>query len=225
MKLPNINKIIIKCLSPKKLNIIKNYVDKEIIIMINAGNIEGVIKKLNCNIDTTKNIIEVLTRKIKIELFITKEELKYEQIRIHDNAKIKEERITKLYDKIKELELKYTGIKDRIKDDSKSDCPICYNLLNSPILTHCCNNLFCIECLIKCSSCPLCRTKIKINKCTVINEKETKTCQKLYSKIDNLIKLIKEKPNKKILLFSEYDKTFDNEFREIFKNKSYIISG
>lgn len=210
MKLPNINKIIIKCLSPKELNILKNYVDKEIITMINAGNIDGAIKKLNCNIDTTENIIEVLTKKIKIELFNTKEELKYENIRIHDNSNIREEKITKLTEKIKELELKYTGIENRIKDNSKSECPICYNLLNKPILTYCCNNLFCIECLIQCSSCPLCRTKINIKKCTIINEKEINTCQKLYSKISNLIKLIEEKPNRKILLFSEYDKTFDN---------------
>jgi hypothetical protein len=223
LKLPNINKIIIKCLSSKELNIIKNYVDKEIITMINAGNIEGAIKKLNCNIDTTENIIEVLTRKIKIELFNTKEELKYENIRIYDNAKIKEERINKLNEKIKELELKYTGIEDRIKDESKSDCPICYNLLNKPILTHCCNNLFCIECLIKCSTCPLCRTKIKINKCTIINENILRTSQQLYSKIDNLIKLIKEKPNRKFLLFSEYDKTFDN-LNDILNNNNITHS-
>jgi hypothetical protein len=223
MKLPHINKIIIKCLTPKELNILKNYVDKEIITMINAGNIEGAIKKLNCNIDTTENIIEVLTRKIKIELFNTKEELKYEEIRIHDTPKIKEERITKLNEQIKELELKYTGIEDRIKDDSKNDCPICYNLLNKPIITHCCNNLFCIECLIKCSKCPLCRTKILINKCTVINENKIISTEQLYSKIDNLIKLIKLKPNRKILLFSEYDKTFDN-LNEVLNNNNITHS-
>jgi len=226
MKLPNINKIIIKCLSPKELNIIKNYVDKEIITMINAGNIEGAIKKLNCNIDTTENIIEVLTRKIKIELFNINEELKFEQIRIYDNPKIKEEKINKLNEKIKELDLKYTGIKDRIKENSMSECPICYNILNKPILTYCCNNLFCIECLIKCSSCPLCRTKIEIKKCTVVSENKitnSNTYQKLYSKIDNLIKLIQEKPNRKILLFSEYDKTFDN-LNDILKNKNITYS-
>ena len=50
-----------------------------------------------------------------------------------------------------------------------------------------------------------------MKKCTIINEKQILIKKEiLFSKIDNLIKIIKDKPNKKILLFSEYDKTFEN---------------
>jgi hypothetical protein len=225
MSLPNLNKIIIKCLTPHELRILKDYVNEEIITMINAGNLEGAIKKLNCNIDTTENILDVLTRKMKIELHNIKQELIYETNLIPDNVKTHKEKINKINERINTLEIRCSSISDKIKD--YNDCPICYNSLVSPILAPCCNNLFCIECLIKCKICPMCRTLININKCTVINpdlcHKHIVPEEKLHSKIDNLIKLLKLKPNGKFLLFSEYDKTFDN--LNVILNNNNITHG
>jgi len=219
LQLPDINKIIIKCLSPKEYNILKDYVSTDIINMINAGNIEDAIKKLNCNTETTENILEVITRKIKTELYNCKEELSFEDKKIHETPKIKEEKIKKILSKIHDLELKYSGLEDRIKViNQPNDCPICYNLINTPIITNCCNNVFCIECLIKCKSCPLCRVKLEIPKCIVINENKI-IKEQLYPKTDNLLKLIKDNPDRKILLFSEYDKTFDNLHNILTTNK------
>ena len=75
MKLPNINQIVIKCFTPRELYIIKNYVDNDIINMINAGNIQDAAIKLNCNIDTSEHILEVLTKKIKKDIYNKKIEL------------------------------------------------------------------------------------------------------------------------------------------------------
>ena len=223
MNLPNINQIIIKCLTPKELNIVKEYLNDEIVNMINAGNIQEAIVKLNCNVETSDNILEVITKKIKKELHNKKAELSFEQNKIPDDIKIHDEKIKKIEQQIKNLESKCQGLEDRIKLFKKDNCPICLDEFESPILTNCCNNLFCIKCLTLCSKCPLCRALINISACIVINDNKIKDSKPnkeniLCSKVNNLITLLKKKPNSKFLLFSNYDRTFENIIKELSDN-------
>jgi len=221
MKLPSIKQITIKCLTPKQLKMIKGYVDNEIMTMLNAGNIQEAVIKLNCNIDTSDSILEVITKKIKKELHNKKQELEYEQKRIPDDTKIHEERIKKLELKIVELESKCSGIEARVKSFKEENCPICFDELELPMLTPCCNNLFCVKCLTNCRTCPMCREKINLATCLVIDdkqEKEKKVENKLCLKIDNLITIIKSNPNGKFIVFSNYDKTFDNINKKLSEN-------
>ena len=229
MNLPNLNQILIKCLTPKELKIVKEYVDDEIINMLNAGNIQDAVTKLNCNVETSDNILEVITKKIKKELHNKKAELGYEQSKIPDDKKVHDEKIKKISDKIKELEAKCQGLEDRIKSFKEENCPICFGDFDSPMLTPCCNNLFCLQCLTLCkSSCPMCRATLNLSQCTVINDKkisepepESKDQQKehvLCSKADNLITLLKKKPKGKFLVFSNYDRTFENIYQKLNDN-------
>jgi len=223
MNLPNLNQILIKCLTPKELQIIKEYVDDEIINMLNAGNVHDAIKKLNCNIETSENILEVITKKFKKELHNKHNELEYQKKNIPDDKKAHDEKIKKIEDKIKELESKCKGMEERIKSFKEENCPICFNEFNSPMLTPCCNNLFCIQCLTLCKSCPMCRSGLDITKCILIDDKKTEKVESkkehvLCSKVDNLITLIKKKPHGKFLVFSNYDRTFDNLNQQFLDN-------
>ena len=222
MNLPNLNQIIVKCLTPKELNIIKDYVDDDIINMLNAGNVKDAITKLNCNIETTDNILEVVTKKIKKELHNKKAELAFEQNKIPDDKKAHDDKIKRIEDKIKELEGKCKGIEDRITSFKEENCPICFMEFDNdqvPTLTPCCSNIFCLQCLTLCKTCPMCREPLDITKCICINDKKSKQVQEekseqiertLCSKVDNLITILKKKPHGKFLVFSNYDKTFDN---------------
>ena len=228
MNLPNLNQIIIKCLTPKELQIIKEYVDNDVLNMLNGGDIQGAISRLNCNVETSENILEVVTKKIKKELHNKRHELEYEQKRIPDDKKTHDEKIKKINDKIKELEAKCAGIEHRIISFKEENCPICYGEFESPILTPCCNNLFCVQCLTMCKTCPMCREIINLKTCTVINDKIkseeikkdtlNKKEHKLCSKVDNLITLIKRKPHGKFLVFSNYDRTFENLYQKLLEN-------
>jgi hypothetical protein len=183
MNLPNLNQIIIKCLTPKELNIVKEYVDDEIINMLNAGNVQDAVIKLNCNVETSDNILEVVTKKIKKELHNKKAELAYEQTKIPDDKKAHEDKIKRIEDKIKELESKCKGLEDRIKSFKEENCPICFGEFDSPMMTHCCNNLFCVQCLSLCKTCPMCRENLDLKKCVVIDDKKV-TVSEQSSKID-----------------------------------------
>jgi len=220
MKLPSINQIIIKCLTPKELKIIRGYVDSDIINMINAGNIHEAVLKLNCNIDTSEHILEVITKKIKKDIHNKKIELEYEQRRIPDDRRLHEEKIKKIKDKINSLEIQFNSIEEKIKTFKEESCPICYDDLIQPMLISCCNNLFCMKCITMCSKCPFCRMNLDISKGIVISDEkyDIKKINNLCSKVDNLITLLKKKPKGKFLLFSNYDRTFDNINQKLIDN-------
>ena len=217
MNLPNINQILIKCLTPKELRTLTEYIGEDIINMINAGDIQNAITRLNCNIETSDNILEVVTNKIKKELHNKRNELEYEQKRIPDDRKAHEEKIKKIEQKIISLEGKCSGLEERLKSFKENNCPICLNEFESPTLTNCCNNLFCLTCLAMCNKCPLCRQNVDIKHCTVIHDKkidnkidDDKKERSLCLKLDNLVTIIKKNPKGKFLLFSNYDGTFEN---------------
>ena len=222
MTLPQIKQIIIKCLTPAIYGFVRNYVDGEILNMLNAGNIQEAITKLNCNIETSEGIVEVVTKKIKKELYNKKQELEYEQKRIPDDTKLHEEKLKKIELKISELESKYIDLEKRVNAFEKNDCPICFELFEYPMITPCCNNIFCIKCLSSCVKCPMCREPINIVKCTIIDnkieKKEKEKLGQLCSKIDNLITIIKSNQNGKFIIFSNYDKTFDNIYKKLNEN-------
>jgi len=176
------------------------------------------ITRLNCNVETSDNILDVVNNKIKKELHNKKHELDYEQKKIPDDKKTHDEKIKRIENRINELVSKCNGIESRIKSFKENNCPICLCEFNSPMLTSCCNNLFCIQCLTLCKNCPLCRSNIDLQKCIFIDDKKNiidkqdneKNEHILCSKVDNLITIFKKKPNGKFLLFSNYDRTFDN---------------
>ena len=211
--LPKINYITIKCHTPEQYKIINKYVNRSIIDMLNAGNMEEAITKLNCNIRTTDNILDVLTNKLKKDLHNKKLELEYEKNIIPSNMIEHNEKLKNIEMSIDNLIMKINNLTDRIKQYNESSCPICYEDIETPIITYCCNNSFCIMCLTKCTRCPFCRKEIKYNECTIINESATKKSEKqikkkLCNKNDILISIIKNKPHGKFIIFSNYDNTF-----------------
>ena len=231
MNLPNINQIIINCLPPRELNIIRDYVDDEIINMINAGNEQEAIAKLNCNVDSSENILDVVTKKIKNDLHNKKKELEYQIGIVVNDKKSHDERIKNIREKITSLETKLKTIEERIKSFKEESCPICLDELNKPVLTPCCSQLFCLECVLKGgNNCPMCREKIDFKNINIIDDNNSKSKLDddkkennhiLRKKIDNLITILTQKKGK-FLLFSNYDQTFDNIQGKLLENNITI---
>jgi hypothetical protein len=223
MNLPNINQIIIKCLTPKELNIVKGYVNEDIMSMLNAGNVSEAIVKLNCNIETSDNILEVITKKIKKDMHNLKVDSEYYEKKDMDEEK-RNELLKKISSRMTLLEDKCKALEQRIKAFKEENCPICFDTYETPMLINCCNNLCCLTCLARLTKCPFCRQQLDISKCVSIDDnkqekkKEENKEPVLCSKIDNLITIIKKKPNAKFLVFSNYDKTFDNVMLKLTEN-------
>ena len=69
---------------------------------------------------------------------------------------------------------KKSGYFNYIEKEPDKDCTICYD--TAEIKTHC-GHYYCKECFFEwykknknCTTCPMCRTKIKLNKCNIIQK-------------------------------------------------------
>lgn len=127
---------------------------------------------------------------------------------------------------ISSVETKISGMEERISGCSDKTCPICASPVNDPALTPCCKNVFCLSCIgmaLQHSSekeCPLCRTanldikKMNLIVSNSINKSSEHSEDVLPSKIEMILKLLKDNPDYRVMIFSEYSESFT----EISKN-------
>jgi SNF2 family DNA or RNA helicase len=226
LALPPINKIKIECTTPAEINILHEYIPKHIVSMINAGNINQAIQTLNCNEDTTDNILQVVTKNINLAIKNKTIELETEKKKNYKGDALIEhnKRIHKINNIINRLNERLVAIKNNIMEMSEETCPICMDDFTKPTIVSCCQKIFCFQCLIlsieKTNKCPNCMKKVMKKNMNIINDKINTNIIKnnKLSKLDNLFNIIKNKPNGRFLLFSNHDQTFElinNKLKEL----------
>jgi hypothetical protein len=228
MKLPDIIFKHIKCLTPRELLAVKEFISKDIINMINGNNIQEALKKLNCNIDTNDNIFNILTKRTKIDIADEEARLEYVKKVNYQDQKVKEEAIKKSTEKIASLKDRLQSIKSRIDNFGEDNCPICFENSGKPVIVSCCNNIICLKCIVNVKNlCPFCRITITTDKMNILDNSykqaritKDKENDKLKDKIVNLMEIIKGKKDGRFLVFSAYDETFNDIIKEF--NKSSI---
>lgn len=247
LSLPPYNRKFILCKAPSYYNAVRNVLpSNEALERLQANDIQGAIATFNCESGTEENIIETLTK-----FYLEKiQKLNYSS-KVIDNDPFmdrdrKDERIQKINEKIDEINKKVDSIKRRIsKDEEELTCPICFDEVSNPrAITKCCQNSFCMNCiLITLSSgfenCPLCKEHLTNNDLIIENthteveddgveEEKTDVMPKLKYKNKALKSFIENiTPDQKIIIFSEYDRTFDI-FKADIENtniKSTILKG
>ena len=174
--LPEINKQYVKCYQSKEiisiefLESIKTNMKKH----LQDKNYDSLIAELNCKSFNSKkslfNYIKTYNKDLqydyqkKIDFYI--------QTNLLIKANEYKQKQTNVINRLLEVQKKFDNF-------DNETCSICYeqnNISKCPIvLTKCCNNLFCLQCIsrsICCSSnndCPYCRTQLKTNSLYVIN--------------------------------------------------------
>ena len=226
----------VQCLTPAYINIFGNSMPSRALELLHSGSTAEAISYLNCNADTSTNIVKSLTNYYTIKLHNITARINYiNQLNITDRDR--EDRLKQpLIDKGK-LEQTIKGIKDRIENVSNDICSICFDNFNVPVASDCCQNIFCMECLLQCASrtkkCPLCREVINTSKLHAIvsdtqansNQESTSDDNKLPSKDEALINILQNSnSNQKFLVVSNYDSTFINIQQKLLdKNIKFAI--
>ena len=215
LNLPKVNNNIINCKTPKEFYLIQNYISTEVKEMLNANNINDAILKLNCNVNTNKNIFQIVTKNLNEELHNKNLEYEYYKNIITNDKKI-HDNISKIKEKISQIKIKIESIKNKIYLMNDEYCPICLDKYTKPTVTKCCNNVFCFKCIVTAlnsqGTCPYCREKITLNDLTVIDNNINKKNEKdeLGSKNENLLKILKDNLDGRFMIFSNYLETFYN---------------
>jgi hypothetical protein len=219
--MPSVRYITHQCINPQLVGVLKNHVSSNIIEMINAGDIQSVIKSLGGS--ENSNIVELVTKKHKEDLQRAMFSLNFYKERDgeeSDSYKRWEKSVDEIKEKIKDIET-------RFKEMQEGECPICRCDITTPVMIPCCQNIFCSSCLLgwchtkSSPTCPMCRHPVEYSNWVYLKEKENDIAievekvddDKPLSKPDTVVKIIKElqekKSDPKIIIFSSWDETFN----------------
>lgn len=215
-RIPPANNFYYTCYNPIYTTT-RGLVNGKISEMLSAGNISGALKMLGGK--ETDNLVSVIKEKKnkdiqELEALITLN-------RIRDNP----ERIIELNTQIAKIKTEIVDLDNRYDESLNGDCAICIDKIKTPVLEPNCQNIFCGECLLTWmktkTSCPLCRIEIDLKNICYLEQKtedddenETNRDQqlpeKMLTKTETIVKIIKNNVHGKYIIFSEWDNSFNS---------------
>jgi len=208
------------CKLPASFSVVQPYLNPNVLERINANDVSGAIREMGGSMETENDIIELVSRDMQRDLRNKELELQYvESLEIPQEQK--QHRITNLQTEIARIHERMNSLRERVTALSTKTCSICYDNYNNPVLLPC-THVFCGTCLIQWmrtghgKQCPECRYPIRCERLiSIVDDAQsrgvpsnTHTVDHVLSKEDMLIKIIKDKPQGKFLVFSKVDNTF-----------------
>ena len=176
-QLPEMLTYIIICKNNVSIQVLAGIVSHDIMNMLFAGDIDGIVSKLDVVVGDETNIIAMVTQKYKDELNCKEYELKTSLANPKYKADAETIGVINRRHAIADLKHKIACIEERVK--TVESCPICFDDFNNPCITPCCNNKFCFDCMTMSlnnkNSCPGCRAELSIAKLMVISNKKKET--------------------------------------------------
>ena len=176
-QLPEMLTYIIICKNNVSIQVLAGIVSHDIMNMLFAGDIDGIVSKLDVVVGDETNIIAMVTQKYKDELNCKEYELKTSLANPKYKADAETIGVINRRHAIADLKHKIACIEERVK--TVESCPICFDDFNNPCITPCCNNKFCFDCMTMAlnnkNSCPSCRTELSVAKLMVISNKKKET--------------------------------------------------
>jgi superfamily II DNA or RNA helicase len=203
------------CKLPSNISAIKNFISNSILEKINANDFAGAIKDLGGKNETEDNIIELVSKELKRDLFNKETERDYIS-HLDIPAEQKQQKLKNINHEIENQINKINDLTERIKSLTAKNCIICMDTLTNPIMLEC-THLFCGKCVLKWlatnKNCPYCRSNITgVDKLiAIVSEKteNTEIPEDNLSKEETFLNIIKNKPDGKFLVFSKNDNGFD----------------
>ena len=222
ISLPELIRQVVLCRVPISHSILHSIVSPTIQQMLHAGDTEGALSELGVKGQTTKELIDAVTENLNKELIRLQKTYDYKESLEYTSASVKETALQALKAKISTTKQSIESIQTRIEGFKNSACPICFEEPENYLITPCCQQGFCPPCLLLSISvkpfCPLCRASVIPSKCKKLLTKDLssniiidncETTEQLPKKTEALLKILKENPTGKFLIFSRYDNPFD----------------
>lgn len=210
--IPSPSKNYIVCKTPHYMKILSHGCQNRVIELLNMGDTTGALEKLGCKQETHESIVGAVTSDIQKQLDDNKLEMEFvESLRcLSEHEKII--KLKNLGETNERLKVRMNSIKEEITQFRMNSCPICLDEYKKPAATlTCCNKMFCLECIVPCSKCPMCRTNITHDNLVVIHDEAIKMVDHKKTKIENLMDIVKH--SGKFLIFSKSDVTFDKIYK------------
>jgi hypothetical protein len=228
-KIPPAIEKIYKCKLSAKINAIRNFISADILDKINANDIIGAVRDLGGKSETEDSVIELVTKEIKRDLQNKEHEREY-IMALDITPEAKAVRLKNVENEINIHKNKLQDLTQRLSELNKKLCSICMFEMENPIILECTHS-YCGICIVKWmekkKDCPECRGKIDMNNLIAIKSTDdvnhiieplNTSENTILTKEETLLKIIKEKPDGKYLVFSKYDSGFMKLMRTLQDN-------
>lgn len=173
MTLPELKTILVISKDNANIQVLQGVVSHDVLQMLNAGDIAGIITKLDVAVGDESNVIEMVTSKYQDDLKVKEYELRVAIENPRYNPKNESVSITNKRAAIVDLKRKIACIEERVKE--VENCPICYDDFTNPAITPCCSNKFCLNCIAAAlnskSVCPMCKSELVMKNLIIISDK------------------------------------------------------
>ena len=208
------------CKISKNLTAIQPFLTSSMSELINVNDIAGAIKELGGLTETADDLVKLVLADISKQICNTQKEIGFVESLELDREN-KEGRLNSLRNELSRYITRKESMEERLNEVATKICSICYDALDNPIYLNC-SHMFCGQCIfnwIQMNSrttrslkvqCPECRTDIDSSKIVaIVKEKvDTSTIVMIMSKEDQLVDIIKKKPEGRFLIFSRMDTSF-----------------
>lgn len=155
----------ILCKAPASLSVLKNFVSPAALEALHAGDAAGALAALGLEATSKESIVEAVTAGLRHDIDQAEKLLAFKHTMDYSSAAAKADGITRAEAKLTALKEKLAALEARVSGMDSQLCPICYDTPNTPTLTPCCRQTFCLACVCECvakkPTCPLCRVAIK----------------------------------------------------------------
>lgn len=222
------------CQFNRRLAAVQPFLTQSVQDRLNANDIRGAISELGGTLDTENDIVELVTKEIKRDLHNKEIELNMLNTMMFSDEQ-RTTRTASLTADIQRLNDKLASLVERVTMLEEKACPICFDTYTNPIMLEC-THVFCGGCLIQWMRsgrvCPQCRVPIQAKQLhAIVSQEELATSSTtihhepkvMLSKEDQVIDIIKSKPDGKFLVFSRIDAAFWSIMEKLrSKNISYV---
>jgi hypothetical protein len=208
------------CERPNLLRILPDHDLTRLSACLEAHDYQGLSRHLRCELKRPVDVVTALIEKYRQR--ISQLSRQVEAVREMGPTTFetlfpglsRNDRIKFLNREIDSAESRLDSISGRLRALSKEMCGICLEGLQpdrAVMLMSCCQNLLCPECSVDYRTsrdrCPYCREELEM---ILLSEEATFNREELVriDKIDWLVRTVREKPEGKFLVFSNYDDTF-----------------
>jgi hypothetical protein len=219
LELPAIKTDLLLCKGVAQHRIVESILSNQISEMLHAGDISGALEQLGVEESSPMSLIEAVTMNQHKELHRLEATLEFKKTLEYSTPALKESALESLQIKIKSLKDQISSLQKRIEGVDNETCAICYETVSAPTCVPCCKHFFCGGCILEAlkrnTACPFCRAKISVQELKVITKKEgrgrskkTDESNELLRKPEALLKLIKDNPTGRFIVFSRYENPF-----------------
>jgi hypothetical protein len=165
LKAPVITHETIVCKAPPNLDILRGFISPAAMEALHAGDTAGAMDILGLKASTKETLVEKVTASRRGDLLQAERILEFKKTMEYSGGPaVKAAAIEKAEQKVKRIQEQLELLECRIAGASQQNCPICYDVTQTPTLTPCCRQSFCLSCICECmsakSACPLCRCAI-----------------------------------------------------------------